>query len=306
MKKAVSFRIMLIISLLLGYVEADEFDNVLQKCQNEGLPVEECKGLIEEVTSARVVVLHSRTINDQYYNQVVVPVDFKGTVVGGSQLYDSVVYYPFEWRGAPYTNMGTRFVGPWDCSGMQDVQCCEMIEASVPDRDINEKYLDCWIEESLQRDPTTGEMKLLDMNADGTVGEASFEAIAHVEARDANERVLLMSDIVVALQQEQVPRDLLQSIYARTRHLLRGWAQAQPLPYVIKSQLRNFPNSDPVPKVGAVLDTVLHTIFDSLRQVAAAGGLHKLKLAGGEPENVVILTVDSTNGLIQSYGVYEG
>jgi len=141
------------------------------ECVDENLSVEQCSALIKrdieeghvldninvdaylpefemvtrDVVDDAVLPEATHAGTDLYY-RVAVPTNYMGQAHGF--LIDGEMKYTDQWVGI---GSGPRSVGPWNCTGMSATQCCDLIQRSVPDRDINKNYIDCWVQ---QQEPT--------------------------------------------------------------------------------------------------------------------------------------------------------
>jgi len=69
-------------------------------------------------------------------------------------------------------------IGPWNCKDLSDVECCDLIQASVPDHDTKGNHIDCWFEESFYKDPFTKKMvKVFYNEASKTVSYPNTEEV---------------------------------------------------------------------------------------------------------------------------------
>jgi hypothetical protein len=272
------------------------YAEILDQCEHTSTSVEDCQEIIfssVDETKVKVVVVHQRTLEDEYYNQVVIPVDFQGLVLGNPPAFNSMVYYPFEWRGDSTTlssessnsELGTtRPVGPFNCTDMNDVQCCDSILAAVPDKDIMGNFIDCWLEESFRK-TTEGQLLEVYRNpVDHSIHEMDLVRLARVEEREETERLDLVTEIHAF--GATVHRSTFAQLASRVRHALRGYPKAQGLHYVLKMQLRRVAGgTDEYIQIAnnTELQHVLPLIVSSLLHLGLEGGLHRF---GGVTEGV--------------------
>jgi len=162
----------------------------------------------------------------------------RGSVLGVQPVFDGMVRYMFEWRGNDADGLGVRRVGPWNCQGLTDVQCCDLIQASVPDRDTKGNYIDCWFQESFYKDPFTKKMVKIFYNE--TTKTISYPSIEDVRTFQVEEDVFnsqLAKDIDEVLHMTACPRKQLWNIYEEIRHAVRGNAAVQGDPQIIRNAL---------------------------------------------------------------------
>jgi hypothetical protein len=137
------------------------------ECASLNLTAESCKSLIEAEVQAHhlpnveVEIIFPRTaevVVDSYW-KVGIQTNIEGVVVG--QSLDGVIRWPGEWKG----ELGSRTIGDWNCGKWNPVQCCNIIQADVPDKDLDGNYLECFV---TQDDPAPY------VKADGGVGYCSW------------------------------------------------------------------------------------------------------------------------------------
>jgi hypothetical protein len=124
------------------------------ECAALNLTAEACKTLIEtevqthHLPNIEVDIIFPRTEEvavDSYW-KVGIQTNIEGIVVG--QSVDGVIRWPGIWEGTG--ELGFRNIGDWNCGKWNPVQCCNIIQADVPDRDVNGNYLECF---ATQDDP---------------------------------------------------------------------------------------------------------------------------------------------------------
>lgn len=91
------------------------------------------------------VLVLPRPIEDlkKNYFKVGIYTNFLEEVTGKNK--DGKVCYAYPWTSQD-TGIA-RDLGCWDCAGMHALECCEMIKASVPDKDKNGNNLSCFFQE---------------------------------------------------------------------------------------------------------------------------------------------------------------
>ena len=121
-----------------------------------GKTIEQCQAIIDAEVQAdpakfdnqTTLYLDIRKVREQTdlsYYKVVLRTNVAGTKVSGI-FDDGVVYYPWPWR----VNGRDIKIGPWDCDEgtlLSPEECCAKIQADVPTRDDNGKFLACFVEE---------------------------------------------------------------------------------------------------------------------------------------------------------------
>jgi len=270
-------------------------DDVVKCMQENSDSINACADLLDGV---KVVTVHPRSITDKFYNQVVIPVDYKGLVVGVQPEYDGMIYYKFDWNGNEAGGLGLRGVGPWDCKDLTDVQCCDKIQTNVPDLDVNGNYLDCWIQESFYKDPFTKQMRKIDYNqTSGTIDYASNEEIATFEILEQKQRARLIQEIEKVSLMTKCPKDRLKKMYANIRHAVRGRAEVQGDPQIIRDVIL-LQSGDTVDVANNVfLQTSLPKISSVLSDSLAAR-------SAAINENTVVVVID--NNLTVDVGRFRG
>lgn len=160
------------------------------ECINEGLTVEQCKTRVENEVQAHAVPniivktifpREPETLDDSYW-KVGIPTNYKGQVLGHS--FDGEVRYPPVWIAA---NGNTGNLGPWQCKGWNSIQCCNTIQASAPEIDVNGNYVECFM---TQIEP----MPIV--KADGSVGYCTWEY-------DSVARKYVPTEITLEMMQQQ-------------------------------------------------------------------------------------------------------
>jgi hypothetical protein len=210
-------------------------DEAVQCLTDNPSDLNACADLLNGVT---VVTVYPRSLDDKFYNQVVIPIDYKGAVLGVQPAFDGVVRYMFEWHGNAADGLGVRRVGPWNCKDLSDVECCDLIQASVPDRDTKGNYIDCWFQESFYKDPFTKKMVKIFYNE--TAQAISYPSSEDVRTFQVQEDVFnskLVQDIDEVLHMTACPRQKLWNLYEEIRHAVRGNAAVQGDPQIIRNAL---------------------------------------------------------------------
>jgi hypothetical protein len=218
--------------------------------------------------------------------------------VGVQPEYDGMIYYKFDWNGNEAGGLGLRGVGPWDCKDLTDVQCCDKIQTNVPDLDVNGNYLDCWIQESFYKDPFTKQMRKIDYNqTSGTIDYASNEEIATFEILEQKQRARLIQEIEKVSLMTKCPKDRLKKMYANIRHAVRGRAEVQGDPQIIRDVIL-LQSGDTVDVANNVfLQTSLPKISSVLSDSLAAR-------SAAINENTVVVVID--NNLTVDVGRFRG
>jgi len=268
-----------------------DYATILDQCESVTTTVEDCKEIISQnvnETQVKVVVVHPRTLEDVYYNQVVIPVDYQGLVLGDGPAFNNMIYYPFQWRGAEKWGLGTRSIGPFNCTGMTGVQCCDTIIQLVPDQDINQKFVDCWLEESFLK-TADGELLEVYRNAiDGSVNPLHEARIRRLEEREELERQELIREINSL--GSQLHRSLFSKLTNAVRHALRGYPNGQGVHYIMKLQLRRTTADHIQIADNAELQAALQLILTCLQNLSLEGGLHRIGgVVEGENKDVIVL-----------------
>lgn len=214
---------------------------------------------------------------------------FRGVVLGSQPNYDGEVTYKFEWRGNEADGLGVRRVGPWDCKGLTDVQCCDKVQTSVPDLDTEGNFIDCWFEESFYKDPFTKKIsKIFYNDATGAVEYASNEDVASFQLREDKARTKLIADIDSVLHMTNCSKDTLWSLYARIRHDVRGNAEVQGDPQIIRDVLNlHYGNT-----LDVTQNVFLQTVLPKISKVL----LSTTTMRNVTPnENIVVVVVDNNS-----------
>jgi hypothetical protein len=119
------------------------------ECSTSDWTVEQCKSHIESEVQAHhlpnieVEVIFPRTADvalDSYW-KVGIQTNIEGIVVG--QSVDGVINWPGIWEGTG--ELGFRNIGGWNCGKWNPMQCCDVIQADVTDKDVNGNYLECYV-----------------------------------------------------------------------------------------------------------------------------------------------------------------
>jgi hypothetical protein len=216
----------------------------------------------------------------------------RGFVLGSQPKYDGKIYYPFLWRGNTADGLGTRQVGPWDCQGLTEVQCCDFIQADVPDQDVNGKYIDCWFSESFYKDPFTKRLsKIYFDKATGKIDYAKPEDLENYRIQEEKFFTQLSNAISKVLGMTDCPIGLLWGIYRGTRHALREHPGFQGDPETIRELLLT-DDDDMINVSGNVqLLAILQKIQAELSNSASSLGLtpeqNKVVVVTDEHDNVV-------------------
>jgi hypothetical protein len=122
----------------------ESVDECLQQIQSD---VEQNPEIFEGRQTLTPVVHKVRERSDPGYYKVVLVTNLAETGVVGIHG-DGIVTYPFEWC-TPHPSGGDpecREIGPWDCdvgTPLTVEQCCTMIQASVPNADVEGNHLEC-------------------------------------------------------------------------------------------------------------------------------------------------------------------
>jgi len=123
------------------------------ECVELKMTVEECHELIEtELAMGHVLsnVSASKSFPpapdapsplDEYYFRFTVPTNYMAQVTGDE--IDGKISYDLKWN----LLTGPVDVGPWDCKGLTATQCCTKIKGLIKTKDVNNKYMDCWVKE---------------------------------------------------------------------------------------------------------------------------------------------------------------
>jgi hypothetical protein len=240
-----------------------------------------------------VITVHPRSIKDRYYNQVVVPIDFKGAVLGSQPSYDGMIYYALEWRGR---DSGARHIGPWDCKGLTDAECCEFIQTSVSDPDIEGRYVDCWLQEAYYKDPYTKKMRKIFFDDEkGTIGYASDEDVYADQVQEESDRTELRAAIESVLPMTECPKTLLWKIYSDIRHEAHGLSNVQGDPQILREVLL----SELGNTVNVTENMILQTVLPKISSALTKATVQLSTTLGVVPTtNTVVVTVDENNIVI--------
>jgi len=268
-----------------------DYLNLLDQCEEQNLSAADCKLMLAE-SGVKVLIVKPRSIDDIFYNQVVITVDYVGNVLGGSpgDAFDGMIQYPFEWRSKPIWGYGNRTVGPWDCKDMTAADCCYKIEASVVDRDIHNKLIDCWLQEAKIKDENEVAQQVYKA-ANGTIQIMTNDELKEFESRENIVRIKLMQDILKALENEQISKKEAWMFVGRIRQGLRGIERAQAFPYRIKNQIRQVWDKEFVPMNG-VMTYMFRATFKILTELWEAGGREHLRARDG---NLIVLETDNAD-----------
>jgi len=270
---------------------SDSLEAILQQCEEKNMTPEGCKTLmVTNGYSANITVVTAQkqgtqnTVEDVFYYQVDLYVDYHGYVLGPQPDFTGVVTYPYVWRGDPARGIGTRRVGPWDCKGLSDVRCCAMIETDVWDQDINGNNLACRMEEAFYIDPVTKDRFGVYVNpVDMSINYLTADDLTALEEREHHIRQDLISLIDATLVNKNCPKATLQSIHATFLHSMLGVPQARAYYKYTKNAIRNM-NRASVTVVDATQDPDLKYALPLMKgvieQVDKNGGLHPLGEGG--------------------------
>jgi hypothetical protein len=218
---------------------------------------------------------------------------YRGFVLGVQPRYDGKIYYPFEWRGSPSEGPGIRRVGPWDCQGLTEVQCCDLIQADVPDQDVNGKYIDCWFSESFYKDPFTKKMAKIFFNkASGKIDYAKPQDLANYRIQEEKVYGQVLNQIDHVLPVSDCPKDVLWEIYRGIRHALRGHPGVQSEPQIIRETILSQPGNVVNVAENAKLQTALQTVKSVFQSTST------LPSVGTEEENKVVVVVDEYDAVV--------
>lgn len=217
---------------------------------------------------------------------------FRGFVLGSQPKYDGKIYYPFEWRGRASDGLGTRRIGPWDCQGLTEVQCCASIQADVPDRDVNGKLIDCWFSESFYKDPFTKKLAKIFFNkATGKVDYAHPDDLSNYRTQEEKAFTQLTKSIDKVLPMTECPIESLWEIYRGIRHALRGHPTVQGDPQVIREELLNQSGSMVNVSQNIKLQTVLQKVKNVILSTESSIGVTP-------EENKVVVVVDQQDNVV--------
>jgi hypothetical protein len=258
---------------------------ILKECET-GLTAENCKELFSSngysaYLSPKVDGAVDTIVDHVFYTQVQMYVDYRGYVLGAPPLFDGMVTYPLEWRGEPNRNGGSRRVGPWNCTGKTDVQCCGMIEREVYDADSNGEHLGCVAVEAYQKDLNTGEFFGVYLNpVDNTIHRlTNATKIAQIDAQEEMARQELITLIDEALVSTSFPRVSLGKMHATFVHTMRGVPKARAYPKHTKAAIRRM-RFKGMTELDVTTDTELQYWLPLMKKVVQAvssgGGLHAL------------------------------
>jgi hypothetical protein len=271
-----------------------EYAHLLDVCVEQNMTAVLCKEMLAE-NNVKVLLVHPRTENDVFYNQVVVTVDYMGNVLGGSTeggAYDGVVEYPFMWRSKPLWHMGERLVGPWNCTNLKATDCCYKIEEDVVDRDIHNKLIDCWLVEAKIKDEHGSAVQVYkDMEDGGKVKPLTKELLDAFEAHENQVRIKLMEDILQVLGSQYILKSAAWSLLGRIREAIRGIERAEAYSYQMKNQIRQVFDKKYVPMNGVMQYMFLAT-FKVLTELWVSGGREKMRARDG---NLLILQTDNVD-----------
>ncbi len=189
-------------------------------------------------------------------------------------------------------------MGPWDCKGLTDVQCCGKIERDVFDADVNGNHLSCFLEEAHYIDPVTKEHFGVYLNPlDGSINYLTADDLTSLEEREAVARDELVALIETTITSRDCPKSTIQKIHANFLHVMRGIPSAREYPKYTKEAMRRI-NAAHVDTVDVTDDTDLQyglpLMKKAVQAVSANGGLHPLtstrdgyivqQLGGGDAE----------------------
>lgn len=286
---------------------AISLEEILHQCEESGMTAEDCQTLIGSnghVADITVVSAHHGVDAEDYF-QVELFVDYRGYVLGRPPDFDARATYPYEWRGDPSHQIGTRPVGPWDCKGLIDTECCEVIETDVPDPDINGNYLSCVMQEAFYEDPITNQLFGVYVNpVDMSIHYLTADHLNNLEDREEGVRSALISDINATIGNKNCPKSMLQKIHASFLHSMRGVPKARPFPKYTKNAIRNMNNAG-IDILDVTKDADLQYALPLMQMVVDSvsknGGLHRL---ADTKDGYVVLQLPATNTSIHVVGHY--
>jgi hypothetical protein len=281
------------------------FEDIILQCE-AGMTAQDCKALMESNGySTNVTKITARTskgadVADIFYYQVDMYVDFHGYVLGPQPKFDGTVSYPYEWRGGPVRNLGTRKVGPWNCKGLTYIKCCAKIESDVYDADINGNYLSCFQDEAFYIDPVTQERFGVFLNpVDGSINYLTEAELTSLEDRESTSRQDLIALIDDTLVNKYCPKATLKQIHARFLFSMRGVPEARAYPKYTKEAIRKM-NKEGLDVLDVTQDSSLQQWLPKMKavvqEVSKNGGLHPL--SNDENEAYVIRQVTNATEVI--------
>jgi hypothetical protein len=245
--------------------------DIILKCES-GMTAQDCKALIESNGfSTNITKISARTskgtdVADIFYYQVDMYVDYHG--------------YPYEWRGGPVKNRGTRFVGPWNCKGLTYIKCCAKIESDVYDADVNGNYLSCFQEEAFYIDPVTQERYGVFLNpVDHSINYLTEKELTQLEDREQMARNDLIALIDDTLVNKYCPKATLKQIHARFLFAMRGVPEARAFPKYTKEVIRMM-NREVIDVIDTTQNAILQEWLPKMKaivqEVSKNGGLHPI------------------------------
>jgi hypothetical protein len=260
-------------------------EEIMATCE-AGMTVADCKALMDSngfsTNVTKITTRNSRgdDVADIFYYQVDMYVDYHGYVLGPQPAFDGTVSYPYEWRGGPVKNRGTRFVGPWDCKGLTYIKCCAKIETDIYDADVNGNYLSCFQEEAFYIDPVTQERYGVFLNpVDNSINYLTEEELTQLEDREQTARDDLIALIDDTLVNKYCPKATLKQLHAGFLFAMRGVPEARAFPKYTKEVIRMM-NREVVDVVDATQNEMLQEWLPKMKavvqEVSKSGGLHPI------------------------------
>ena len=116
---------------------------------------------------------HIREDADENYYLLGLRTDVTETQVVGI-LGDGMIFYPFQWCLAVDNCID---IGPWDCDVGEPLtveQCCNYIKGSMPTADMNENYIDCYVDPPIVSTSNPPDYSRVQLHVD------KFDRVKHV------------------------------------------------------------------------------------------------------------------------------
>ena len=272
-----------------------EYIELLDICNQQNMTALECKDMLSE-HGVKLLIVKPRSIDDIFYNQVVIPVDYLGNVLGGSpnNAFDGMVHYPFLWRTKPLWGEGNRTIGPWDCKDLKGAECCTKIESDVIDRDIHNKLIDCWLTEAKIKGDD-GVMMQVYKDADGIIRTITRYKLAAFNRHENKVRIQLIEEILSVLERPYISKDVAFKFVGRIRQSLRDIERAQLLAYNIGNQIRQVWDNEYIPMNG-VMTSTFQLAVKILTELWVSGGRESLRARDG---NLLVIRADDADWNIE-------
>lgn len=176
---------------------------------------------------------------------------------------------------------------------MTEVQCCDLIQADVPDQDLNGKYLDCWFSESFYKDPFTKKMAKIFFNkASGKIDYAKPQDLVNYRIQEEKVYAQVLNQIDHVLTVTDCPKDILWEIYRGIRHALRGHPGFQSEPQIIREMILSQPGN----AVNVAKNAKLQAVFQLVKGVLRSNPVSSS--AGTEEVNKVVVVVDEHDAVV--------